>query len=284
MHKLRTTKIVVEEAATSPDATGTFTTSKSSRTSEFSIEEVGSLSLSAPFVESVVSAYKESMHNAVIEEIEGDSDFGKKMSRAVSIVSVTDDDKAIEEKDDEMDKLMQRIQKQRSVLDEIESEAKAKEEVVTKPEEKPKVEEKPKADDSKKKQVEEKIIEQKVKEEAAKPETEIQKHPQQVKLLTEEKQPEKVPEPTSPKKKDLGKSASKEKVEEKKAPEVKPPEKAPEKALEVKSPEKAPEKAPETKVSQEEPPKKEIPKQEKPQPEGSHIKALSTSYQTLKLE
>lgn len=63
---------------------------------------------------------------AVIEESESRSDLmAEKMSRQISIVSLSEDEKTSTEKDEqeskdnEMDELMQRIQKQRSVLEDI---------------------------------------------------------------------------------------------------------------------------------------------------------------------
>lgn len=118
VHKLRTTKIVVEEAA-SPETCGTFTFSKSSRKSEISVEEVGSFSLSAPFIENAVNERKEISLNAiVVEEIESDNDV-KKSLRQISIASASEDERQSVENDDEMEKLMERIQKQRNALDKI---------------------------------------------------------------------------------------------------------------------------------------------------------------------
>lgn len=122
---MRTTKIIVEEAAASPEVDGTFTYSQCSRKSEISVEEVASFSLNAPYAETTVSAHKDISIHAVVEETESDGEFGRKMSRGISIVSVSEDEKIItekehvEEKDDEMEKLMERIQKQRNVLGEI---------------------------------------------------------------------------------------------------------------------------------------------------------------------
>lgn len=119
---MRTTRIVVEEAASSPEICGTFTFSKSSRKSEISVEEVGSFSLNAPLSENVVSDHKEISINAYIEEMESDNDMSRKMSRNISIVSASEDEKISHEKeakDDEMEKLLQRIQKQRNALDDI---------------------------------------------------------------------------------------------------------------------------------------------------------------------
>lgn len=80
--------------------------------------------MNAPFNETVISGQKGISINAVVEDTDFDGEFGRKMSRAISIVSV-DDEKVTSEKDldepkdDEIEKLMQRIQKQRSALDEI---------------------------------------------------------------------------------------------------------------------------------------------------------------------
>jgi hypothetical protein len=122
VHKLKTTKIVVEEAA-SPDATGTFTFVKSSLKSEINVEEVASFS-------------------PLIEEFESDNESCRKMSRGISIVSVSEDEKisiekeTVETVDDAVEKLMQRIQKQRNVLDDIigQESSKTEEKIVVKEE------------------------------------------------------------------------------------------------------------------------------------------------------
>lgn len=139
---MKTTKIVVEEASASPEICGTFTFSQSSRKSEICVEEVASYSLNAPFGESFVSDHKETLLSAVIEENESDHDLGRKMSRGISIVSCSEDEKIIEKeeaeaKDDEMEILMKRIQKQRSVLDNIitKEATKVEEAIVTKKDE-----------------------------------------------------------------------------------------------------------------------------------------------------
>lgn len=125
VHKLKTTKIVVEQAAPSPEVGNVFTFAKSSIKSETKVEEVASFSLNSPSSESVISEHKELLINAVIEEFESDTEVGRKMSRGISIVSVSEDEKISIEKetveivDDEVEKLMQRIQKQRNVLDDI---------------------------------------------------------------------------------------------------------------------------------------------------------------------
>lgn len=98
VHKLRSTKIVVEEVV-SPEVTGSFTFAAKS---EVCVEEIGSLTL-----------------NAIVEEVESDNDLNI-LSRGVSIISVASDDKVvIEETDENLDDLMERIKKQRSVLADI---------------------------------------------------------------------------------------------------------------------------------------------------------------------
>lgn len=121
---MKTTKIIVEEAAASPEACGTFTFSQSSRKSEICVEEVASYSLNAPFAESVISDHKETLLSALIEETESDHDLGSKMSRSISIVSCSEDERTVEKdenetKDDAMEELMKRIHKQRSILGNI---------------------------------------------------------------------------------------------------------------------------------------------------------------------
>lgn len=122
---MRTTKIVVEEAGASPEVEGTFSFSQCSRKSEICVEEVASFSLNAPFAETTISAHKDISIHEVVEETDSDNAFGRKMSRGISIVSVSEDEKVstekehVEENDDEMEKLMQRIQKQRTALGEI---------------------------------------------------------------------------------------------------------------------------------------------------------------------
>lgn len=80
--------------------------------------------MNAPFTETVISGQKGVSIQAVVEDAEFDGDFGRKMSRAISIVSVDDEkvssEKEVDEpKDEEFEKLMQRIQRQRNALDEI---------------------------------------------------------------------------------------------------------------------------------------------------------------------
>lgn len=121
---MKTTKIIVEEAASSPEICGTFTFSQSSRKSEICVEEVASYSLNAPFAESVISDHKEASLSALIEEIESDHNLRSKISRGISIVSCSEDEKVVEKEDvetndDAMEQLMKRIQKQRSILDNI---------------------------------------------------------------------------------------------------------------------------------------------------------------------
>jgi hypothetical protein len=105
VHKLKTTKIVVEEAV-SPETCGTFTFSNISQKSEVSVEEVGSFSLNAPFVENVLTEHKESSFT-VVEENEA-------------------------ENDEHMNDLMKRIQKQRNALDDIIDQESIKTEIVEK--------------------------------------------------------------------------------------------------------------------------------------------------------
>ena len=112
VHKLRTTKIVVEEAS-SPDMGGTFTfiASQSSKKSEISVEEVGSYRLEN---ESMPSE-----SNVTIENVDSSSDIHQR-SRQLSIVSVaSEDDKNKSCEDDGMDDLLTRIKKQRSDLENI---------------------------------------------------------------------------------------------------------------------------------------------------------------------
>jgi hypothetical protein len=119
---LRTTKIVVEEAGNSPEVCGTFSFAQSSRKSEISVEEVGSFTLNSPSTENIISEHKEMSFNAVVEEIESDHDISRKMSREISIVSVSEDEKVSidnSEKDDAVEDLMRRIQRQRSALNDI---------------------------------------------------------------------------------------------------------------------------------------------------------------------
>lgn len=104
VHKLRSTKIVVEEVV-SPEVTGSFTFAAKSE--------------------------------AIVEEVESDNDLNLTLSRGVSIISVTSDDKIIieeETKDEIIDDLMDRIKKQRNaladILDETQIEEKVAEEVV----------------------------------------------------------------------------------------------------------------------------------------------------------
>lgn len=119
--------------------TGSFTFAKSSLKSEINVEEVASFS---PLSESVVSEHKELLINAVIEEFESDNEGSRKMSRGISIVSISEDERisiekeTVETVDDEVEKLMQRIQKQRNVLDDIigQESSKTEEKVVVKEE------------------------------------------------------------------------------------------------------------------------------------------------------
>lgn len=103
VHKLKSTKIVVEEVV-SPEVTGSFTFAAKS---EVYVEEIGSLTL-----------------NAIVEEVESDNDLNI-LSRGVSIISVASDDKVVieeqtkEETDENLDDLMERIKKQRNVLADI---------------------------------------------------------------------------------------------------------------------------------------------------------------------
>lgn len=115
VHKIRTTKIVVEEAPASNESCGTFTFSKSSRKAEVSVEEVGSFSLSTPPMEKVVCESNEKTISAVVEESETENLLDKgDISQEPLLVSLSED-----KNDDDMDKLMERIMKQRSVLGEI---------------------------------------------------------------------------------------------------------------------------------------------------------------------
>lgn len=273
VHKLRTTKIVVEEAASSPEICGTFTFSASSRKSEISVEEVGSFTLNAPFAESVISAQKESLFNAIVEETESKDDLvTRKMSRGVSIVSVvSEDDKScaedkviekvedvkvkVEEKikgkveakalkaevveklveskiaktdsnDDIVEKLMQRINRQRSALDDNLQRQEVSQ--VEEPKLTAEITEK-KLDEVTKIQAEApKVQEEKsVKKEALK----AQKSEEKVVKIEE-----KVQEEKSSKKSDLSKQQSEDKkieIPQKLSAEEKAFEKAPEKALET---------------------------------------------------
>ena len=101
VHKIKTTKIVVEEAV-SPEVSGSFTFAAKS---EVCVEEIGSLTL-----------------NAIVEEVESDNDQQKNLSRGVSIISVASDviEEQIKETSDEnLDDLMERIKKQRNALADI---------------------------------------------------------------------------------------------------------------------------------------------------------------------
>lgn len=67
-----------------------------------------------------MSEHKEMSLSAVVEEIESENDVKTKQSlRQISIVSASEDEKTSAEHDDEMDKLMERIKKQRNALDDI---------------------------------------------------------------------------------------------------------------------------------------------------------------------
>lgn len=118
VHKLRTTKIVVEEASSSPEVCGSFTFTKSSKTSEvLSVEEVDSCSLNAPKIESYIDVHhKETSSSSVVEIKESKDDFqgtSSFSSRQMSIASVSED----ENKD--IDDLFDRIKKQRNALDDL---------------------------------------------------------------------------------------------------------------------------------------------------------------------
>lgn len=281
MHKLRTTKIVVEEAASSPEICGTFTFSASSRKSEISVEEVGSFTLNAPFAESVISAQKESLFNAIVEETESKDDLvTRKMSRGVSIVSVvSEDDRScaedkviekvedvkvkVEEKakgkveskvlkpeieklaepkiaktdsnDDIVEKLMQRINRQRSALDDNLQKQEVSQ--IEEPKLTPEVTEK-KLDEITKVQADvPKVQEQKtVEKEALKAQKSEKKVGEKIEKKVDAKVEEKIQEEKPSKKSDLLKEKSEEKkieVPEKLPVKKEALEKAPEKALET---------------------------------------------------
>jgi hypothetical protein len=115
---LRTTKIIVEEASSSPTE---YTFLQASRKSEFSVEEVESYSLNVD----------ESLHSPVVETFESCNESISKSlcaSRQISIQSVVSEDEKIshndhnyhnDENDDDMESLFDRIKKQRSVLENI---------------------------------------------------------------------------------------------------------------------------------------------------------------------
>lgn len=230
MHKLRTTKIVVEEAASSPEICGTYTFSSKSQKSEISVEEVGSFSMNAGTAESVSCKQEGATLNAVIEEtVQRDDLVGRKMSRAISVVPVSEDEKSVaEEKDDEMDNLMERIRRQRSALDDI-------------------INHEPSA-----------VEEKEVKTESKAPEVstvQVEKEPE-VEEEEESEEEDIIKEPLEDSLKNLKKAP----VEETSPAEEKAQPKAPQKAQEVELKEEA---------KQVEEVKQKVVKQEKPQPEGT---------------
>lgn len=115
VHKIRTTKIVVEEAPALDDSCGTFIISKSSRMAEVSVTEVDSLSISTPPMEKVVCEAEEIDISALVKQSETENYLdGRDISHEISRVSEPGD-----QNDNDMNKLMERIMKQRNDLDEI---------------------------------------------------------------------------------------------------------------------------------------------------------------------
>lgn len=150
--------MIVEES-TSPEIENVFIFSNKSRRSELNVEEVDTFSLNSPITELIISNHQDRF-NTLVQELESDDLASVKMdmSRGISIVSMSDNegisrdqstDKLMHDwseedvfsktrkkldsfsdecEDDEVEKLMERIRKQRSVLEEILETKKIKEE------------------------------------------------------------------------------------------------------------------------------------------------------------